>query len=48
MDKEIETAEEVEVIDPVGKINSFNRNDFLETTLPYDFRYKFSNDKFKF
>ena len=48
MEKEIETAEEVEVIDPVGIINSFNRNDFLETTLPFDFLYKFRNDKFKF
>ncbi|WP_294465554.1 DUF927 domain-containing protein [uncultured Ruminococcus sp.] len=48
MDKEIETAEEVEVIDPVEIINSFNRNDFLETTLPFDFLYKFRNDKFKF
>ena len=48
MDKEIETAEEVEVIDPVEIINSYNRNDFLETTLPFDFLYKFRNDKFKF
>lgn len=44
----IKTTDNVEIIDPVSKIHSFNKDDFLTTTLPYDFLYSFHKDKFKF
>lgn len=40
--------ENVEIIDPVGKIHSYTKEDFLETTLPFDFLYSFFDNKFKF
>ncbi len=47
MEREIDTAN-VQIIDPINKIHSFTKEDFLETTLPYDFLYGFHKDKFKF
>ncbi|MCH5298048.1 MAG: DUF927 domain-containing protein [Ruminococcus sp.] len=38
----------IEVIDPVGVIQSYKKDDFLTTTIPFDFLYKFKKDKFKF
>ena len=48
MEKEIETADNINIIDPISKIHSFTKDDFLATTLPYDFLYSFNKDKFKF
>lgn len=48
MKTEIEIAEDVEVIGPVDKIHSYTKDDFLTSTLPYDFLYGFYKDKFKF
>lgn len=48
MEREIDTADNVQIIDPINKIHSFTKEDFLETTLPYDFLYGFHKDKFKF
>lgn len=48
MKTEIEIAEDVEVIGPVDKIHSYTKDDFLTSTLPYDFLYSFYKDKFKF
>lgn len=48
MKREIEIAENVEVIGPVDKIHSYTKDDFLTSTLPYDFLYGFYKDKFKF
>ena len=48
MKREIEIAENVEVIGPVNKIHSYTKDDFLTSTLPYDFLYGFYKDKFKF
>ena len=48
MDKGIEISENVDVIDPISKINSYEKDDFLTSTLPYDFLYSFHKDKFKF
>lgn len=47
MEREIDTAN-VQIIDSINKIHSFTKEDFLETTLPYDFLYGFHKDKFKF
>lgn len=48
MKTEIEIAEDVEVIGSVDKIHSYTKDDFLTSTLPYDFLYSFYKDKFKF
>ncbi len=48
MEKEIEAADNINIIDPINKIHSFTKDDFLATTLPYDFLYSFHKDKFKF
>lgn len=48
MEKEIEAADNINIIDPINKIHSFTKDDFLATTLPYDFLYSFYKDKFKF
>lgn len=39
---------QIEIIDPVGVIQSYKKDDFLTTTIPFDFLYKFKKDKFKF
>lgn len=38
----------IENADPVKAIASFDKDDFLITSVPYDFLYKFKDDKFKF
>lgn len=48
MENEVKNTENIEVIDPVGKIQTYMHNDFLVSTLPFDFLYQFQKDKFRF
>ena len=41
-------TDEIEVFDPIAKIDSFTKDEFLKTTLPYDFLFQFKDNKFKF
>lgn len=44
---EIETVEP-EVLDDTSKIDTYTRNDYLKSTLPYDYIWGFHSDRFKF